>query len=51
MSWSLIMSLLEGEVEAEDASDKAEDQRHRRSNAMVGFNSAMVVPNPAQAAA
>lgn len=44
------MSLLEGEVEAKDASDKADDQRHRRSIAMAGVNSAMVVPNPAQAA-
>ncbi|WGI21210.1 hypothetical protein [Amylibacter sp. IMCC11727] len=44
MSWSLIMSLLEGEFEAEDASVKAEDHRQGRSFAMVE-------PNPAQAAA
>lgn len=45
------MLLLEGKVEAEEASDKAEDQRHSQSIAMMGVKSAMVVPNPAQAAA
>jgi hypothetical protein len=47
MSWSLIMLLLEGVVEAEDASVQAEDHRDGRSIAMVGVKSAMVVPNPA----
>jgi hypothetical protein len=51
MSWSLIMLFLEGEVEAENASVKAEDHRQGRSFAMVGVKSAMVEPNPAQAAA
>ena len=40
------MSLLEGKAEAEDASVKAADHRDGRSIAMVGVNSAMVVPNP-----
>jgi len=51
MSWSLKLLLMEGVVEAEDASAKAADHREGRSFAMVGVNSAMVVPNPAQAAA
>lgn len=42
MSWSLIMMLLEGVVEAEDASGKAADHRDGRSIAMVGVKSAMV---------